>query len=205
MLNLLPLLKQSFTDENGNPLAGGKLWSYTAGTTTPNGTYRDQAGLVANTNPIILDGRGECDVWIAVGGGSYKFVLTDANDVVIWTVDNITPTGSEAEVPSGWSRYDITDGQAETELEGQDMDLADYSSARYECEIIRGTTVIASGHVFLENLNGTARARAGLFTQNHGVTFGVNQVGTVATLTAAASTGPGNGTIMLQRKLVPSS
>lgn len=87
MANLAPVFKQKFDDDNGNPLVGGKLYSYAAGTSTPKGTFKDRDASVANTNPIILNARGECDVWIY---GSYKFVLKDANDVDIWTVDKVS-------------------------------------------------------------------------------------------------------------------
>lgn len=84
---LSPSPKQQFFDANGAPLAGGKLYSYTAGTTSPLATYVNQAGVTANTNPIILDSRGEASVWLAAT--SYKLRLTTADDVDIWTVDNI--------------------------------------------------------------------------------------------------------------------
>ncbi|NJM09346.1 MAG: hypothetical protein HC883_00140 [Bdellovibrionaceae bacterium] len=91
----------------------------------------------------------------------------------------------------------------ETNLIGETLDMSLYSSARYECEIIRGTTVIANGHVWLENLNGVGRARVGVFSQSHGVTFTASTSGTVAQLRAAASSGAGAGTIKLTRRLVP--
>jgi len=87
MAALLPVLRQRFFDASGNPLAGGKLHSYVAGTSTPTATYTDQAGTVPNTNPIILDANGECNAWLI--SGYYKFVLRDSNDVVQWTVDNV--------------------------------------------------------------------------------------------------------------------
>jgi hypothetical protein len=59
-----------------------------AGTTTPLATYTTQAGTIANTNPIILDSRGEANVWLA--SAAYKLKLTTAADVEIWTVDNIS-------------------------------------------------------------------------------------------------------------------
>lgn len=68
-------------------LVGGKLYTYLCGTSTPKATYTAQDGLFENTNPVQLDGSGEADVWL--GSGCYKFVLADAYDVVIWTVDNI--------------------------------------------------------------------------------------------------------------------
>ena len=61
---LTPSPKMQFFDANGNPLAGGKLYSYASGTSTPLVTYTDSTGLSANTNPIILDSRGEANVWL---------------------------------------------------------------------------------------------------------------------------------------------
>lgn len=86
---------QQFTDANGNPLAGGKLYSYAAGTTAPLATYTSIAGDVANTNPIILDsaGRAPSGVWIAYGS-AYKFILKTSADVLVGTWDNITGTAT---------------------------------------------------------------------------------------------------------------
>lgn len=82
-----------FFDDNGDPLAGGKLYAYDAGTTTPKDTYTNAAGNVANTNPVVLDAAGRAAIWIS---GSYKFVLTDSADVEIWTEDNVTSFASGA-------------------------------------------------------------------------------------------------------------
>lgn len=79
--------KLQFFDANGNPLAGGKLYSYAAGTTTPLATYTDYGGGTANSNPVILDSRGEANVWF--GTAQYKLKLTDADDVEVYTVDNL--------------------------------------------------------------------------------------------------------------------
>jgi len=80
-----------FFDNNGNPLTGGKLYSYVAGTTTPQVTYTSSAGTVAHSNPIILDAGGRVpggEIWLT-DGLQYKFVLKNANDVLIGTYDNI--------------------------------------------------------------------------------------------------------------------
>lgn len=87
MTSLSPSPKLQFFSANGIPLSGGKLYTYVAGTTTPLTTYTSQSGSIANTNPVILNSSGLCDVWL--GSGVYKFKLTDANDALIWTVDNI--------------------------------------------------------------------------------------------------------------------
>lgn len=82
-----------FFDNNGNPLSGGKLYTYLAGTTTPVATYTTSAGNVAWTNPIVLDAAGRVptsgEIWLT-DGSTYKFVLKDSNDVLIGTYDNIS-------------------------------------------------------------------------------------------------------------------
>lgn len=88
-----------FFDNNGNPLTGGKLYTYAAGTTTPQATYTSSSGNTANTNPVILDsaGRvsGSSEIWLT-SGSLYKFVMKDANDVLIATWDNISGNGDPA-------------------------------------------------------------------------------------------------------------
>lgn len=66
-------------DANGDPLAGGKVYTYDAGTTTPRATYTDQSGGTPNANPVILDAAGTAHIWL--DGEAYKFVVTDSADV----------------------------------------------------------------------------------------------------------------------------
>ena len=79
-----------FFDDNGIPLAGGKIYAYEAGTTTPVVTYTSSAGAVANPYPVVLDsaGRPPSEVWV-VPGALYKFVVKTSADVTIRTYDNI--------------------------------------------------------------------------------------------------------------------
>lgn len=85
---LMPVPKQQYFDSpNGRPLAGGKVYTYAAGTTTPKATYTDSAGTTPQTNPIILNARGEPDSPI-YWDGAYKVVLKDADGSTIYTVDN---------------------------------------------------------------------------------------------------------------------
>lgn len=85
--SISPQPKLQFFDSNGDPLSGGKLYTYAAGTTTPLATYTDYSGGTPNTNPVILDSRGEANVWL--GDSMYKMVLKSSADVTIWTVDNL--------------------------------------------------------------------------------------------------------------------
>lgn len=100
MAVITPSAKTQFIGANGEPLVGGKLYTYAAGTTTPSPTYTDNTGATPNTNPVILDSRGEANIWL--GESTYKFRLTDANDVEIWTVDYISaPTTALSPVLTG--------------------------------------------------------------------------------------------------------
>jgi len=85
--SLTPSPVMQFFDNAGNPLSGGKLYTYAAGTSTPLATYTDQGGATPNANPVVLNTRGEANIWL--GTSLYKFTLKDSTDVLIWTADNI--------------------------------------------------------------------------------------------------------------------
>ena len=87
-------VKTRFVDDNGDALAGGKLYSYDAGTSTPRATYTDQTEGTANANPTILDANGEADIWL--DSGDYRLVLDDSSDVEIFDVDNISIVNDSA-------------------------------------------------------------------------------------------------------------
>jgi len=80
-----------FFDNSGNMLAGGKIYTYAAGTTTPLAAYTSSSGNTAHTNPIILDAAGRVpsggEIWNALQ--LYKFVLKTSADVTIATYDNV--------------------------------------------------------------------------------------------------------------------
>lgn len=90
---LTPSPKQKFFDNNGAPAAQYKLFTYQAATATKLATYVDSVGVTQNTNPIILDFRGECNLWIPPNV-AYKYVFASPTDTdppanPLWTVDNI--------------------------------------------------------------------------------------------------------------------
>jgi hypothetical protein len=86
---------QFFTN-TGAVLTGGKLYTYAAGTTTPQSTYTTSAGSTAHTNPIVMDSAGRVpsggEIWVS--SASYKFVLKDSTDVLIATYDNVSGVGA---------------------------------------------------------------------------------------------------------------
>lgn len=90
-LTLTPV--QKFFDNNGTPLEFGLLFTYVAGTTTKQATYIDSTQTTPNTNPIVLNARGECQIWLDPTK-TYKFILSSSSDTdpptqSIWTVDNV--------------------------------------------------------------------------------------------------------------------
>ncbi|MEY4346328.1 MAG: Rhodoferax phage [Pseudomonadota bacterium] len=99
MAFLMPQGKQQYFSNAGALLVGGKVYTYAAGTTTPLATYSDAAGTTPNTNPVILDSRGEASIFF--GGNSYKLVLKDSADATIWTQDNLTADGAALAASGG--------------------------------------------------------------------------------------------------------
>lgn len=81
-----------FFNDNGDPLAGGKIYTYLAGTTTPAVTYTTVAGNIQHSNPIVLDGAGRIpsgEIWLTFNI-SYKFIVQDSANNLIGTYDNIS-------------------------------------------------------------------------------------------------------------------
>lgn len=84
-------------DDNGDPLVGGKIYTYFAGTTTNTPSYTTSAGNVAHTNPIILNAAGRVpsgEIWLT-SGIAYKFAVYTSANVLIGTFDNIKGVNQE--------------------------------------------------------------------------------------------------------------
>jgi len=96
-VNLSPVagVAGQFFDNNGVPLSGGKLYSYAAGTTTPQATYTTSVGNIAHSNPIVMDSAGRVpggEIWIT-DGLQYKFSLFTSASALIATWDNVWGIG----------------------------------------------------------------------------------------------------------------
>ena len=122
---------QQFFDNNGVPLAGGLIYQYQAGSSTPLATYTTVNGTVANANPIVLNSSGRCpnEIWMQTGY-SYKFILQTSAGVTLQTLDNLYPilqnsstsgvtiptgliaiwSGSTGSIPSGWTLCNGSNG-----------------------------------------------------------------------------------------------
>lgn len=75
-----------FFDSNGDPLAGGKVYTYSAGTTTPKATYTDYSESTPAANPVILDSAGRAAMWML---GTYRLDVYTSDDVLVRSTDNV--------------------------------------------------------------------------------------------------------------------
>lgn len=102
-LFLSPIGNEQQIDSNGDPLNGGKIQTYLAGSTTATATYTDNTGGTAQANPIILNSLGlpSSPIWLT-GGITYKFVIKDSADVTLRTVDNISGINDTTATQTEW-------------------------------------------------------------------------------------------------------
>ena len=104
-LPVMPNPKVQFFDDNGDPLSGGKVYSYESGTSTPKATYSEATGTTENANPVVLDSRGEASIYLS---GAYKLILKDSDDVQIWSMDNISLMPYTTVEQSEWIDQNLT-------------------------------------------------------------------------------------------------
>lgn len=85
---LMPVPRQQFSDPDGLPYAGGTLYFYIAGTSTPKAVYSTADGAVSLGTSLTLDAGGYA-VAIFLAPGGYKVALYDAENVVVWVQDGV--------------------------------------------------------------------------------------------------------------------
>lgn len=103
-LFLSPVCNDQTFDANGNPLTGGQIETYLAGSSTPAATYTDDTGGTPQSNPIILNSLGYPTlgpIWLT-GGNSYKFIIKNALGATLRTIDNISGINDASVSQSEW-------------------------------------------------------------------------------------------------------
>lgn len=136
--------KYQFSDSTGTPLAGGTLTTYIAGTTTLTNTWQDKALVTANTNPIVLNDRGECTVWLD-SSLAYKLVLKTSAGVTIWTVDNVSGALSQADLSTYLASYLVTYMASPNAIGGTTPAAVASTNLSYTGTLTGGTGVVALG------------------------------------------------------------
>lgn len=87
-------LSQQF-DSTGQPLIGGFLYFYAAGTTTPQSAYQDSSLTLAWPNPIELDSAGRIPPFY-LADGQIKIRLTNSAGVTQVSADNLLVVGASS-------------------------------------------------------------------------------------------------------------
>lgn len=138
---VMPTPFQTVFDGSGNPISGGKVCSYVAGTTSAIQTYTDAGLSVANNAVITADSAGRFVAYL-VPGVSYKFVYQSAagtantcDGATYRTVDNVLA------VPNSASSVDTTGSVGEAITAGQCVYLSDGSGSKtqgqwYKCDTV---------------------------------------------------------------------
>lgn len=102
------------------------------------------------------------------------------------------------------AKHELLDGAAATALVGQAFDGTKISSVVFEFEITRGAIIFANGRFSMQYKSGAWKwIDLGYGDEDgtpHGITFTIEQTGTIGQLKAAASSGPGDVKIKLKRK-----
>lgn len=99
---ILTMARHRFYKNDGSLNAGGKVYSYVAGTTTPTATYTSSDASTPNANPIILDSKGECDLWVT-GQIKLNVLESDNTQVTGWPVDNVGSGVSVNDATMRWA------------------------------------------------------------------------------------------------------
>jgi hypothetical protein len=137
-----------FFDGSGNPLSGGLLYSYAAGTTTPQATYTSSAGSTAHTNPIVLDSAGRVssgEIWLTEGL-NYKFVLRDSAGALINTYDNIIGINDPSSANSALTAFEaLLAGATGSSLVGFKQTSASAVSTTVQAKLAQTLSVLDFG------------------------------------------------------------
>jgi len=110
MAAYLAPIPTTFLDDQGNPLSGGKVYTYASGTTTPQASFTDATGSVANTNPVILDSAGRANIYF--GSSAYSLKVTTSGDVFVRQYDNVSASAPSTIVSDIASTSDMSKGVA---------------------------------------------------------------------------------------------
>lgn len=106
---LSPIANDQIFDSAGDPLVGGQVETFLAGSSTQAATYTSDTGLVQNSNPIILNALGYApnSVWLS-SGVTYKFIIKNADGAVLRTIDNVAGINDASVSQSQWVQSGLT-------------------------------------------------------------------------------------------------
>jgi hypothetical protein len=176
-----PIGNSQFIDANGDPLIGGKVHTYLAGSTTPAATYTDNTGSTPQANPIILNALGApaSPIWLGEGI-AYKFVVKDADDVTLSGLggDNIEGVNDAATSASEWvesgyvptylsaTTFSVPGDQTDTLLVGRRLRTTNTAGLRYSSITV---SAFAAGITTVTVVNDSGTLDSGLSLVAYGL------------------------------------
>lgn len=164
---------------DGKPLAGGKVYTYSAGTTTDKATYTTMAGDVPNPNPVILDQNGKAKIFL--GDGSYRLQIKDSNDALIDDIDQISRYVTQSEFAT--FQQTVQDGVSQLTEVREQIDVFVNTSIGNQKGFANGIAPLDANvkvdPIYLPSLPNTA------IPQASETAFGVAEVATQAEVNAA--------------------
>jgi hypothetical protein len=178
---LLQMIRHRFYDNDGSLLAGGKVYIYEAGTTTPKNSFTDYTGTVPNSNPVILNAKGEAAIWT---DGYFKINVTNAADVQVtgYPVDYVGATYNNLALTGTTTAEGLSVGNQGTEGTGINISGVVYNST-FKVSDINGTnyaqTILHRHSTTLEPLIVGARSNSNT-TSHTDVTAGQRVFSTYA-------------------------
>lgn len=163
---------QQFFDNNGHPLAGGRISTYAAGTLNPLQTYSDINGT-PNTNPIVLDSGGFATIYLA-SASIYKFVVSNSSGIQQWTQDNIQAASGGGGPPGGITSINGDPNAAQRLIQGPNIAISDTGGGGHTISSYSG---LPAGVLLADNFPGAdicakaMAAQAALPTQGGVILF----------------------------------
>lgn len=168
----IPFIQQQFFNDLGQPLSGGKLYSFTAGSTTiPKPLYLNSVLSIAAPNPLVLNASGRPQKYYMEVGG-YNLVLKDSVGNLVDSWDNQFGSVGGGDIVDNYtvktSLSDTTPDFLISKLvPGAGMDVTEVVGATRQIEI-------ASKGLAKVSMGDSAGYLDSKFTSSPSITFGTN-------------------------------
>ena len=201
---LSPILQDCQFSDDLTFLAGGLIWFYEAGTSTPLLAYTSPDASSAWTNPIVLDARGETggEIWLKAGS-AYKMILESAPEygqthgVVISTFDNINGVNDPGTTTlQNWvnfagtptyissTSFSTTGDTRTTFLKGRRVKMTNNDATIYYGTVVRSTYATGVTTVVVSPDYGQS-----VSSQIASIAYGFIETGTISSIPVAVQAG----------------
>jgi hypothetical protein len=128
MTGVIAVLPTQQFNFNGEPVAAGTLEVFLANTVTHSDSWQDYAQTTLNTNPIVLDAQGGCNLWLQPSQ-VYDLVLRDGTGTTLRTYQDVSGAfAAQTVVATEW----ISTGLAPTYVSASTFTLVGDQTGSYQ-------------------------------------------------------------------------